>query len=225
VERDRVLVGVDEETGIVDGTETALLWRAAEVLEAENCPSGPIVKLLLLTACRRDEIGALRWDEIRGDKLVFERVRTKNDEPHTVPLSPQAKAIIDGLPRIQDCPFVFSVTGKGPYTSWSLSKIRLDQLMRKFAIEDAADDVAKVFPAWRIQDLRRTAATILEALGTPLQVTEALLNHKSGSKSGIVGIYQRNAYAKEKREAVNKLGAHIDKIVRTAAPAMNKLAA
>ena len=74
-----------------------------------------------------------------------------------------------------------------------------------------ADD-AGALPEWRIHDLRRTSATILEALGLPILVTEALLNHQ-GSKKGVAKIYQRHTYAKEKREAANLLGAEIERIV------------
>jgi integrase len=103
------------------------------------------------------EIAGLRWDEIRGDQIVLEGDRTKNGEPHHVPLSPQAKAIIDALPRIKGRPYVFTVTGAGPFTSWSCGKHRLVKLMRKFANE--ADDT-RPLPEWRIHDLRRSAATI-----------------------------------------------------------------
>jgi integrase len=124
-------------------------------------------------------------------------------------------AIINELPRIVGCPYVFSITGDGPFTSYSDSKRRLDGFMRKAAIEA---DIAYVAKDWRIHDLRRTAATALERLGVPLAVTEALLNHQSGSKAGVSGIYQRWSYGPEKREAVNKLGAHIMALVQ--APAL-----
>ena len=206
VQRDRTLARANED-GSIDGREIALLWRAAEV---EAYPLGPLVQLLLLTACREMEIATLRWSEIQGDQIVLEGERTTNGEPHHVPLSPQAKAVLAGVPRISDCPFVFSVTGQGPFTSWSLGKARLAKSMRKFANE--ADDT-RPLPDWRIHDLRRTAATILEALGVPIAHTEALLNHQ-GSKKGVAKIYQRHTYAKEKRDAANLLSAEIERIVR-----------
>src|SRR5262245_31359578 len=95
--------------GVLADTETALLWRAAEAIE---WPMGPIVQLPLLTACRREEIGALRWDELHGDEIRLEGPRTKNGNPHHIPLSPQAKAITKAVPRIVDCPLVFSINGK-----------------------------------------------------------------------------------------------------------------
>ena len=121
VQRDRTLARANED-GSINGREIALLWRACDV---EAYPLGPIIKLLLLTCCRETEIAALRWDEIRGDTIVLEGERTKNGEPHHVPLSPQAKAILAGVPRILGCPYVFTVTGKGPFTSWACGKHRL----------------------------------------------------------------------------------------------------
>ena len=67
---------------------------------------------------------------------------------------------------------------------------------------------------WRIHDLRRTMATGLEKLQIPLQVVEAALGHTSGSKGGIVGVYQRHTYADEKRAALQAWGAHVANLVR-----------
>jgi integrase len=208
VSRDRVLL-VEKADGSVDYTEIALMWRAADA-ETKISPMGEIAKLLLLTGCREMEIGALRWNEIHGNAIMLEGERTKNGKQHVVPLSPQAKAILDGVPRISGCPYVFTVTGEGPYTSWSCSKRRLDDFMRTYAIEN---DIPYVARPWRIHDLRRTAATVLEHLDTPLQVTEAVLNHVSGSKRGLVGRYQRAKYEAKKRQAVEALANEIERIV------------
>jgi hypothetical protein len=72
---------------------------------------------------------------------------------------------------------------------------------------------------WTLHDLRRTAATGLQKLGVRLEVTEAVLNHVSGARGGIVGVYQRHTWAEEKRAALAAWGAHIEAIVegRTAA--------
>ena len=205
VVRDRTLARVEKD-GAINGREIALLWRACEI---EAYPLGDIVKLLLLTCCRESEIAGLRWDQVRGDELWLDTDDTKNGTFHIVPLSAPAKAILDGVKRIKSCPFVFTVTGTGPYTSWSLGKARLAKEMRRLAIE--ADDSAPL-PEWRIHDLRRTGATLLEGLGVPILVTEALLNHK-GTKKGVARIYQRHEYQAEKRAAANLLGAEIERIV------------
>lgn len=189
VERDRVL----------SDAEVATLWRAALAL---GWPFGPIVHLLLLTACRRAEIGGLRWDEIDADStcLRLPAARTKNFEPRIVPLTPLAWRILMGGPRIADSPFVFTTTGDTPVSGWSKAKLMLD---RECRFNDA----------WRLHDLRRTAATGLEALGIPLAVTEAVLGHVSGSKAGIVGVYQRHRYEREKREALARWSDHVLSLV------------
>ena len=64
-----------------------------------------------------------------------------------------------------------------------------------------------------MHDLRRTVATGLQKLGVRLEVTEAVLNHVSGSKAGIVGVYQRHEWAEEKRAALKAWGAHVAAIV------------
>jgi integrase len=127
VVRDRTLARV-EKNGAINGREIALLWRACDV---EDYPLGPLIKLLLLTCCRENEIAGLRWDQIRGDELWLETDDTKNGTFHIVPLSAPAKAILAGLPRISGRPYVFTVTGTGPFTSWSCGKHRLAKLMRK----------------------------------------------------------------------------------------------
>ncbi len=74
-------------------------------------------------------------------------------------------------------------------------------------------DKASGVKDWRLHDLRRTMATGLQRLGVRLEVTEAVLNHVSGSRAGIVGVYQRHEWADEKRAALNAWGAHVAAIV------------
>ena len=120
VKRDRVL----------SDAELALVWRAAVDTE---WPFGPAIRLLILTAARRDEIGSLRWSEIDGDTIRLEGDRTKNGEPRTIPLSPQAAALIEGLPRIAGSEFVFTTTGRTAVSGWSKAKESLDEAVAKLA--------------------------------------------------------------------------------------------
>lgn len=184
--RDRVLT--DE--------ELVAVWNACE-----NLPwhFGNALRLLILTGARRDEIGHLSWSEIVGDEIRLGGSRTKNSQPHIIPLSVPALAIIEGLPRTKDSPFVFAA-GIKPIAGWTPIKDRLAKLVG--------------IAPWRIHDLRRTAATGLQKLKTPLQVTEAILGHTAGSRAGIVGIYQRHDYAEEKRAALEAWGAHVVGLVR-----------
>jgi integrase len=187
ISRDRVL----------SDSELVAVWRAAEQL---GHPYGPAVQLLILTGARREEIGQLRWSELKDDTIELVGERTKNGEAHTIPLSAPARAIIAELPRLQNCPFLFS-HGTRPLNNWAVMKRRLGEL-------DAP---------WTFHDLRRTAATGLQKLGIPLQTTEAVLNH-TGSRKGIVGIYQRHDYAKEKQAALESWGAHVTALVEGRKP-------
>jgi integrase len=179
---------------VLSDAELAAVWRASEQL---GWPFGTAIQLLILTGARREEIGKLQWSEIDGNEITLSGARTKNGEPHHIPLSKPALAILKGGKRIG--PFVFTFSGTNPVTGWSQTKCRLDELVG--------------IPAWRIHDLRRTAATGLQKLKTPLQVTEAILGHTAGSRAGVIGIYQRHDYADEKRAALEAWGAHVTKLV------------
>jgi integrase len=163
----------------------------------EQAPEGDygrIVRLLLLTGCRRDEIGGLRWSEVDFDEkqIVLPGSRTKNAIEHCVPLSGEAMTILEGAPRLRD--LVFG-GGQDGFTDWSKSKIALD----------AASGVKE----WTLHDLRRTAATGMANIGVQPHIIEAVLNHVSGHKAGVAGIYNKSAYTKEKREALNLWASHI----------------
>ena len=176
--------------------ELVKVWGAAEEL---GYPYGKAFQLLLLTGARRDEIGSLRWSEINGGIVKLPGARTKNKEPHVVPLSAPARAILELLPRIDGSDFVFTMTGKRGLSAWSKEKARLDKL-------------APIAP-WRTHDLRRTVATGLQKLGVQLVVTESVLGHTSGSRSGIVHVYQVHDYAPEKAAALEAWGAHVMALV------------
>jgi integrase len=182
VRRDRVL----------SNTELVSVWKAATEI---GFPYGPAIQLLILTGTRREEIGQLRWSEINGDQIELAGNRTKNGEPHIIPLSKPARQIIEALPRISGSPLVFTHNGRTPIASWHKAKPKLDQLAG--------------VGGWIVHDLRRTCATGLQRLGTALQVTESVLGHTAGSRGGIVGVYQRHDYANEKRTALEAWGAHV----------------
>ena len=176
--------------------ELAKVWGAAERL---GYPFGTAFQLLILTGTRRDEIGSLRWSERSNGIIKLPGARTKNKEPHVVPLSAPARALLASLPRIEGSDFVFTVSGKRGVSGWSKQKKRLDA-------------IAEIEP-WHTHDLRRTVATGLQKLGVPLPVTESVLGHNSGSRSGIVGVYQTHDYAAEKAAALEAWGAHVMALV------------
>jgi integrase len=189
---------------LTDG-ELVSVWCAAQQI---GWPMGSAVQLLILTAARRKEIGALRWSEFNRTRteIRLEGERTKNGEPHTIPLAASAQAVINGLPRLADSAFVFTTTGVTPISGWGRTKAKLDHLM--------AAQRGRPVPPWRVHDLRRTTATGMERLGVRLQVVEALLGHVAGSRAGVVGIYQRHAYETEKREAAEQWAKHVASLVR-----------
>jgi integrase len=161
---------------------------------------GSIVRLLILTGQRRDEIAELRWDEVRLDLSVIAlpASRVKNDLPHDVPMSPVARSIIAARPRNGDLVFA-------PVMSWSRRKLRLDAAI--------TEKLGKPMVPWTLHDLRRTAATGMADIGIQPHVVEAVLNHISGSKRGVAGVYNRSTYAPEKKRALNKWADRVQDII------------
>jgi integrase len=180
---------------VLSDAELTAIWQA---LGADQFSD--IVRLLTLTAQRREEIGGLRWSEVDFERglIVLPPDRTKNRREHAVPLSPQARAIIERQPRGRE--FVFG-HGAGGFSGWSRCKERLDQRVK--------------LPAWRLHDLRRTAATVMaDRLGVLPHIIEAVLNHVSGHRAGVAGVYNRAKYAAEMREALQRWADHIEIIRR-----------
>ena len=203
--RERVLADV----------EIKRVWQAAEALD---WPFGPIVKLLLLTGARRDEVAGMRWSEISLNERswTIPKDRSKNDRARMIPLSDAAMAILQSLPHIGDrVDFVFSTTGRTAVSGFSRMKSTIDGLIAERLREEAEDrgDVANAMSDWILHDLRRTLATNLQRLGVRLEVTEAVLNHVSGSRAGVVGVYQRHDWATEKRQALDVWARRLDAIV------------
>jgi integrase len=180
VKRDRVL----------EDRELAQVLGYADQL---GYPFGHAIKLLIFTAARREEVWQLKWSEVRADEIHLAASRTKTSNLHIIPLSPAAVAVLSSI--LREGEYVFGGTGRPP-ASWS--RIKRDYL----------DTDVKIAP-WRIHDLRRTVATGLQKLGVPLPVTEAVLGHVSGSRAGVVGIYQRHDFAAEKRQALEAWADHV----------------
>jgi integrase len=187
--RDRVLLA----------EELKAVWNA---LPENNF--GSIMKLLVLTGCRADEIAGLRWEEVRDDRIELPGARTKNGRAHTIPLSEPARAVIAAQPRHSD-EFVFvSLTGR-PFRSFARCKILLDEAIAKTG--------GKPLNHWTIHDLRRTAATMMAEIDIQPHIIEAVLNHVSGHKAGVAGIYNRANYEAEKRTALCRWAEHVTAIV------------
>ena len=178
---------------VLNDEELVKVWNGAGKVPV----FGDVVKLLILTGARKEEIGALRWDEIQGDHILLANGRTKNGKAHIIPLTPAARALIEAMPRVGD--YVFTLNGKKTVTGWSRAKENLDK--------------ATMVSDWRIHDLRRTVATNMQKMGVTLQTVEAVLGHVGGSRSGIVGVYQLHDFADEKRAALEAWGKHVEGLV------------
>jgi integrase len=168
---------------------------------------GAIVHLLILTGQRREEVAAMRWSELDFDKRLWRigAERTKNGLLHDVPLSDAAIELLATLGRREGRDLVFG-SRKGPFQGWGSAKSALDERIRA---ELGERGEKPAMTPWRIHDVRRTAATRMNELGVLPHVVEAVLNHISGHKAGVAGVYNRASYTAEKRQALDLLAAHV----------------
>ena len=143
----------------------------------------------------------MRWEEIdlASARWCMPPERTKNHRPHEIPLPAPALKIIRELLRQPDRPFLFG-EGQGPFQGWSKARAGLER---------RAAAAGHPLAPWRLHDLRRTVATRLAELGGQPHVIEAVLNHVSGHKAGVAGIYNRALYAAEKRQALELWAEHV----------------
>lgn len=190
--------GLPERDRVLDNRELRAIWAACR-----DDDFGRIVKLLLLTGCRRDEIGGLRWSEIEfdGKRIILPGERTKAKRAFLLPLSPMAASVLHECPRKEGREFLFGQWG-GSFSRWAWDKLSIDK-----RIAEAGDKIA----AWRLHDLRRTVATRMAEIEVQPHVIEACLNHSHGSK--VARTYNRHDYSAEKREALNRWADHLSVIL------------
>jgi len=188
---------------VLSAEELRAVWNA--------CGSddyGAIVRLLILTGQRRSEMGDLRWPEVDLPKRQVELpgARTKNGRAHLVPLPDAAIAILEGIHRREGRDFVFGI-GAGGFSGWSKSKADLD---RRIAA------TARSMAPWTLHDLRRTFVTQVSEHGIAApHVVEAIVNHISGAKAGVAGVYNRATYLTEKRRALDVWSEHVLALVNS----------
>jgi integrase len=190
---------------VLDDSEIKLVWEAAE---STGRPFGPVIKLLILTGQRRDEVAGMRWSEVDlgARTWTLPAARTKNKFEHQVPLSDSAVAILQAMPRHEKVDIVFTTNSRTSVSSWSRLKRNLDAFIAERMREE-------VMAGWTIHDIRRSVATNLQKLGVRLEVTEAALNHRSGSRAGIIGTYQLHDWSDEKRQALHTWARRLDAII------------
>jgi len=184
---------------VLSDAELAALWHASGDDEY-----GRIIRLLILTGARRAEIGGLRWSELDADSgtWTLPSERSKNKHAHTLPLPAAAWNIIKAVPRLAHRDQLFGVSAEEGFTDWGKDKIALDDRL-----------LGKMTEPWTIHDIRRTVATRMADLGVQPHIIEAVLNHRSGYKGGISGIYNRSSYDREVRAVLALWSDHIRALV------------
>jgi integrase len=217
--------------------EIRRFWNGCDQL---GSPFGPLFKLLLLTAQRRDEVGTMEWSELDLEKRlwVIPHQKAKNDRTHEVTLSDLAIEIIAGikeerskLDHLKASPFAFTTNGKTPVSGFSRAKERLDEKMERQARKSAGlpeeneayckalalrpeTQLLKQLPEWILHDLRRTAATGMAKLGIPPHVVDRVLNHVSGTIRGVAAIYNRHGYSEERKRALEAWAHYVETLIR-----------
>jgi integrase len=181
--------GVRHRERVLSEAELATIWRACQ-----EDAFGRIVRLLMLTGARRAEIGDLKWSEVDLDRgtVTIPGTRTKNHRPLTLTLPPAALDILRSVPRRDGSDNVF---GNG-FSAWSASTAALKKRAGKM-------------PPWTLHDIRRSVATHMAEIGIQPHIVEAILNHVSGHKGGIAGVYNLATYGREMTTALLRWAEHL----------------
>jgi integrase len=188
VSRDRVLT--DQELAAVIFAARQMPW-----------PFGGIVEFLALTGQRREEVAQLKWPEISAETQTWciPATRSKNGRAHIVHLSEPAWAVIQRRPQTSE--YVFPTSRAKHFQSFGKYKSSLDELCGIIG--------------WRLHDFRRTIVSGMARLGVPPHIADKILNHQSGTISGVAAVYQRHEFLAERKEALDRWGAHVNQIVQT----------
>ena len=186
--------GIQARDRVLNDDEIRAIWNTCE-----DDDSGRIVKLLLLTGCRREEIGALKWSEVDLDTrlMTIPGTRTKNHRTLELILPEVAIDILRSAPRQDDRGFVFGRFG-GAFSGWSALKLRLDSRI--------VMATGKPLAPWRLHDLRRTMRTGLGKIGVQPHIAELVINHVKG---GVEAIYDRHRYQREIKAALALWAEHL----------------
>jgi integrase len=189
---------------ILTDDEIRQVWKAFEGFHPEAY--GRIGRVLMLTGARLREIADLRWDEIGAGVLTIPAARHKAKADHTLPISPAVAALIGTRPAT-GAEFVFSTQkGTTPFSGFSKAKIALDNATNALRKEARL----KPIPDWRLHDLRRTARSLMSRAGVNNDIAERVLGHVL---PGVRGVYDRHGYLEEKRDALGRLGALMERIL------------
>jgi integrase len=180
----------------------------ASILEAARqigFPFGSIVQVLALTGQRRDEVGRMAWPhlDLRRKIWVIPGEHAKNGKPHLIQLSAPVMALVEAVPPTGE--LVFSGDGRRVFQGYSKAKARLDRLS---GVSD-----------WTLHDLRRTVVSAMARLGVAPHVADKILNHQSGTITGVAAVYQRHEFLRERKQALDLWGEHVVSLGREAVAA------
>ena len=223
--------------------EVVAAWQASYSL---GRPMGQFVRLLIVTLQRRSEVAELPWAELSELNRMWHQVgeRVKNETDHLVPLNALARETLGDMAAGPVAPadgkrkpwarkgLVFTTTGETAISGFSKVKAKLDREMlpilqaladkRADALGEARETVT--LAPWRLHDIRRTGTTQMQALGVPIEVTEKVINHKSGETAGIRGVYNLHAYTDEKAKALDAWAAYLTRLLADAKANTNVIA-
>ena len=182
---------------MLDDGELANIWQGCG-----DDDYGRIVRLLILTGARRSEIAGMRWSELNLDAgtWALPKERAKNKRALLLPLPAMALDIIASVPRMVSRNQLFGERAASGFTQWN-AKQALDQRL--------AGKVGQ----WRLHDLRRTCSTRMGDLGVQPHVIDSILNHYSGHRAGVAGVYNKSPYEREVRAALALWAEHVRALV------------
>jgi integrase len=182
---------------VLSDAELAAIWSACE----GNDDYPRIIRLSMLLPCRRQEVGGMRWDELdlHAATWTIPAARCKNKRTTTLPLLPMALDIINSVPRRADRDHLFGQRHADGFFGWAKGKARIDAKL-------------KLRP-WTVHDIRRSVATRMADIGVQPHIIEQILNHQSGHKRGVAGIYNRSSYEREVRAALALWADHVNALV------------
>jgi integrase len=185
---------------VLSPDELALIWR-----HLGHGHYAAVMQLLMLTGQRASEIADLRWSEIHDDVIVLPPARTKNGRTHVIPISTAVRAILKAQPLRAGRDLIFGI-GAGGFDGWHIRKRHLDS-----AIEAAT---GKALAPWTTHDIRRSVVTGMAEIGLAPHIIEAVVNHVSGHKNGVAGIYNRARYEDETRAALQRWAEYLKECTR-----------
>jgi integrase len=191
----------EERKRVLAPDEIALVWRVC----GDAGEFGTIVRLLMMTGQRREEVASMAWPELSQDwaTWVIPAARAKNKLEHEVPMPRQAIALLPE--RRPKRAFVFG-RGKGGFSGFSRCKARLDEAIAQHRVIDH----------WILHDIRRSVSTHMHEIGIEPHVVEAIINHVSGHRAGVAGTYNRARYREQKRIALQAWADWLEATVRGA---------